>query len=84
MDKINLGDSKLFKTILCIYENEGPVVVKIYFRNTSSEKKDSELNELLLLKKYSGMLQNMKLVCNMNRTPNLMPYQCILLENVYI
>eukprot|EP00826_Nyctotherus_ovalis_P021426 TRINITY_DN16912_c0_g1_i1.p1 TRINITY_DN16912_c0_g1~~TRINITY_DN16912_c0_g1_i1.p1 ORF type:complete len:114 (-),score=23.17 TRINITY_DN16912_c0_g1_i1:412-753(-) len=72
----NVGNNKLFKTVLGTMESEGPLVIKVYMMN----KENKELAEDF--KKYKDELKRIQMTFNLITHPNVMPYQSLILDNV--
>ncbi len=71
---ILIGDNKLFKTVLGTIEKEGPVVVKTYM---------NKISEISALAKYRETLEEMQRKLTLPKHPNVMPYQCLIQDQVH-
>ena len=72
-----LKDNKLVKTVVCQIENEGLVIVKIYFCNFSNP---DTLNRIA---NYSKKMQNLKKALELSSFPNVIPYQGLFNAGVF-
>jgi hypothetical protein len=67
---------------MCTLDSEGPCVVKLYFRRSSKDPSHAETSKKL--NEYSSELIDLKSTYTIDRHTNVMPYQCVVLENVIL